>query len=105
MLTQDDFAELTVLELLQHLWEYTNSFKNIEGAKYWLWLAMYKLYFEGHLREELRPCFPKLNFVLKRINELNIFYYPGTVIDSEKYMEFLTRVKDERKSIHSRLSW
>ena len=34
MVIKEDFAELTVPELLQNLWEYTDSLKNNERAKY-----------------------------------------------------------------------
>ena len=103
MVIKEDFAELTVPELLQHLWEYTDSLKNNERAKYWFWVLKYKLYCEEHLRGKWRPYLQKLNFVLKKINELNILYCLGTFNDSEKYMEFLTKVKDERKRIRSRV--
>ena len=44
-----------------------------------------------------------MRFVLKRVKDQNIIYYPGMYVDSEKYKEFLVRVQELRKKIRLRL--
>ena len=42
--TKEVFTHLTIAELLQNAWDYVDSMKNIERAKYWFWLPRYKIW-------------------------------------------------------------
>ena len=101
VLTKDDFEDLTILQLLQNIWCYVDSIKNIERAKYWFWLPNYKKWCEEYLEEKQAPCLLKLKLALKKINNLHPLYYPGAPDDEEKYMEFLVKVKDIKMKIQN----
>ena len=101
VLTKDDFEDLTILQLLQNIWCYVDSIKNIERAKYWFWLPNYKKWCEEYLKEKWAPCLLKLKFVLKKINNLHPLYYPRAPGEEEKYMEFLVKVKDIKRIIQN----
>ena len=97
MFRKEDFAEFTISELLQKVWEITDSLKNNQRVRYWFWFTC-KIWCEEYLREKWKPsCLLNLKFILKRIDEQNLLYCPGAYIDSEKYIEFLVRVRDIRK--------
>ena len=46
MLTKEHFAELTIVELLQNIWDYADAVKTSEHAKYWFWLSSYRRWCE-----------------------------------------------------------
>ena len=52
VLTKEDFEDLTIFQLLQNVWCYVDSVKNIERAKYWFWLPNYKKWCEEYLEEK-----------------------------------------------------
>ena len=49
MFRNKDFAEFTILELIQKLWEITDSLKNKHCARYFFWLATWKIWCEEYL--------------------------------------------------------
>lgn len=51
MLKKEDFADFTIFELLQNMWDYTDSLKNDEKANYWFWLPSYKIWREEYLKK------------------------------------------------------
>ena len=93
VLTKEDFTHLTIVELLQNIWGYVDSIKNIERAKYWFWLPRYKNWCKELLKEKWSPSLPKFEFVLKNVNDLNLLFCPGAPADTEKFIEFLVRPK------------
>ena len=74
-LTKEDFSHLTIVELLQNVWDYADSIKNSEYVKYWFWLPWYKNWCEEFFKEKWSPSLPKLDFVLKKVNDLNPLIY------------------------------
>ena len=100
MFRKEDFAEFTISELLQKVWEITDSLKNNQRVRHWFWFTC-KIWCEEYLREKWKPsCLLNLKFILKRIDEQNLLYCPGAYIDSEKYIEFLVRVRDKKNFNH-----
>ena len=100
MFKKEDFTEFTIFELLQNIWDYTCSLKNNNRAKYWFWIPKYKALCKEYLEKKRKPCLPDLNFVLERIDELNILHCPEDCGgDIEKYTEFLVKFKDTLKRI------
>ena len=98
---KEDFTELTIFQLLQNVWCYTDSIKNIERAKYWFWLPNYKNWCEEYFEEKWTPCLRRLKFVFKKINGLHPLYHPGGFDDKERHMEFFVRVKDIKRKIQN----
>ena len=88
---------MTITELLQNVWDYIDSIKNIERAKYWFWLPRYKTWCEELLKEKWSPSLPKLESVLKKVNDRNPLFCPGAPADAENFMEFLVRLKDTKR--------
>ena len=52
VLTKEDFYDLTVLELLQNLWDYRDTYHYIKIAKHWPQLLLYGSYCKERLREK-----------------------------------------------------
>ena len=98
MYKKEDYADFTIFQLLQNIWEYTYSLKNNQRAKYWFWIRQYKTWCEEHLENKWKPCL----LVLEIIDEINVLYCPGACGDTEKYAELLVKVKDAMKRIQLR---
>ena len=63
--------------------------------KYWFCIPKYKAWCKEYLEKKWKPSLPDLNFALERIGKLNILYCPEVCgVDTEKYAEFLVKVKD-----------
>ena len=74
ILTKEDFTHLTIVELLENVWDYLDSIKNIERAKYWFWLPRYKSWCGELFKKKWSLSLSKLEFVLKKVNDLNPFF-------------------------------
>lgn len=98
MFQKKDFAEFTIPELIQKVWEITDALKNNHNSRYFFWLPPCKGWCLEYLKQKWKPsCLPSLKIVFKRIEEQNVIYSPGAYVDHEKYMEVLVRVKEIRK--------
>ena len=104
MFRKEDFAEFTISGSIQKIWGITDSLKHNQRARHCFWLPSCKTWCEKYLKEKWKPsCLLNVKLVLKRIDQQDLSYCPGAYVDSEKYMEFLVRVKEITKKIRSRI--
>ena len=97
VLTKEDFYDLTVLELLQNLWDYRDTYHYIKIAKHWPQLLLYESYCKECLRENWSNNFPELEFVLVKISEQVLVYNPCIIDDCEKYFNFLIKIRARKR--------
>ena len=98
VLAKEDFYDLTVLELLQNLRDYRDTYLCIKNAKHWPQLLLYEYYCkEKSLREKWSNNFPDLEFVLVKINEQVPIYNLCNIDDCEKYFNFLIKIRTRKR--------
>ena len=95
VLTKEDFSDLTVCELLQNVWCYSDT--TIErGDKTKQWLFDYFCYCE---EDKWCDQLPDLNFVLKKIKSQKGLFNPGVPGNADNYMNFLCELKSIERVI------
>ena len=100
VLIKEDFADLRIFELLQNVWCFNVELKNKECV----WKQDYQQYL-GWCEEDLFAKWhhelSSLSFILKKIKEQKSLFYPGLGLTAncEKYMEFLSGVKNVDASL------
>ena len=93
ILTKEDFFDLTIVELLQNVWCYTDTIH--ENGKYTPgFIFDYNRYCEELLFEKWRYHeLPRCRFILYKIKEQKSLHNHGASADSERYLEFLHGLK------------
>ena len=92
VLTKEDFSDLTVCELLQNAWCYSETIIE-RGDKTKQLLFDYLRYCEEDLEDKWCDQLPDLNFVLKKIKSQKVLFNPGAPANADNYMNFLCRFK------------
>ena len=68
MFQKSDFAEYTIPQLLQKIWEITDALKINDRVKYFFWLPPCKTWRIDFLREKwISSCLPNLRFVRSQV--------------------------------------
>ena len=89
VLTKEDFSDLTIAELLQSLWCYTDTIHE-SGKGSAGFIFDYNCYCEELIFEKWRYHeLPRCRFILNKVKEQKSLYNPGAPADSERYLEFL----------------
>ena len=91
--TKEDFTDLTIVELLQKVWCYTDTIhesgERIPGFIFNFNRYCEELVFEKWPYHELSRC----SFISNKIKEQKSLYNPGSPADYERYLEFLRGLK------------
>ena len=103
-LIKEDFNVLTIVELLQNVWCYSDAIAE-KGERTLEFYFNYRQWCEELLFEK---CYynelPGCNFVLIKIKERKSLYPPGASANEENYWKFLRGVKNVNRNVLDKLS-
>ena len=90
VLTNEDFFDLSLFELMQNIWEYFQHEDDEFIMNYLKWNI------------DLATCiwpkeFPNFIFIICKIRKQNLFFFPGAPFQEQQYIDRLLSFEEEKK--------